>query len=76
LNGRRIAIERDHIGTGRQNGRGVAASTKGAIENDLAGGEIEARKNLWEKNRNVTGRSAIGIRKTLALIRHHSASPL
>ena len=62
LNRRRIAIERDHIGAGRQNGRGIATGTERAVEDDLAGGEIKARKNLWKKNRNVTDRSAIGIR--------------
>ena len=36
----------------------------------IAGNKIDL-----EKNRNVTDRSAIGIRKTSALIRHHSASP-
>ncbi len=58
---RRIAIERDHIGTGRKNGRRIAASTKGAVENDFPGSRLERRKHLGKKNRNVANRSATGI---------------
>ena len=70
-----IAVERNDVGARIQDRRGIPACAKSAVEDDLAGGRLKACENLGEKNRNVADRSAIGFRRTSALIRHHSVSP-
>lgn len=60
-NCRRIAVERDHVGAGRQDGRAVTARTECTVEDEFAGGGGQRRKDFVEKNRNVANRSATGI---------------
>jgi len=74
-NRRRIAIQRNDIGTSLKNGRCIAASTECAIKDDLAPRGRQRRQHFGKQNRNVTNRSATGIRRTSAKIRHHSVPP-
>lgn len=74
-NGRRVAVEADDArALDKDRGR-IAACPEGAVEDDLTGLGLERLDDLGEKNRNVTDRSAIGIRRTSAKIRRHSDSP-
>lgn len=53
-NRRRIAIERDHIGSASQNGRCVTASSERSVENDFSRRRSQRLEHFGKKNRNVT----------------------
>ena len=71
----RIAIERNDVGTLVKNGLGITAGAKGSVENDLAGRWFQRGNDFAKQDRDVTLRSAIGIRRSPARIRRHSVSP-
>ncbi|MOA26924.1 hypothetical protein D3C78_1477560 [compost metagenome] len=71
----RIAVECDDIGALIENGLAITAGAESTIENDLAGRRLQRGNDFAKQDRDVTLRSAIGIRRSSARIRRHPVSP-